>query len=87
MADFWTLADWLPFSPDLNLLDFSTWSVLQEKVKQGSTQVGSTSVHHQALESDVTGLHSLDLLLFPPLPRGRHGKNGSYIEYSVRHGN
>jgi hypothetical protein len=24
MADFWTLADWLSFSPDLNLLDFST---------------------------------------------------------------
>jgi hypothetical protein len=27
MADFWALADWLLYSPDLNLLDFSMWSV------------------------------------------------------------
>jgi hypothetical protein len=33
MAKFWTPADWLPYSPDLNLLDFSVWSVLQEKVQ------------------------------------------------------
>jgi hypothetical protein len=33
MAEFWTLADWPPYSPDLNPLDFSIWSVLQEKVQ------------------------------------------------------
>jgi hypothetical protein len=33
MAEFWILAEWPPYSPDLNLLDFSVWSVLQEKVQ------------------------------------------------------
>jgi hypothetical protein len=33
MAEFWTPVDWPPYSPDLNLLDFSVWSVLQEKVQ------------------------------------------------------
>ncbi len=33
MAEFCTLADWPPYSPDLNPLDFSVWSVLQEKVQ------------------------------------------------------
>jgi hypothetical protein len=33
IAEFWTLADWPPYSPDLNPLDFSIWSVLQEKVQ------------------------------------------------------
>jgi hypothetical protein len=33
MAEFWTVADWLPYSLDLNLLDFSVWSILQEKVQ------------------------------------------------------
>jgi hypothetical protein len=32
MAEFWTPADWPPYSSDLNPLDFSVWSVLQEKV-------------------------------------------------------
>jgi hypothetical protein len=31
VAEFWFSADWLPFSPDLNSLDFSTGSVLQPK--------------------------------------------------------
>jgi hypothetical protein len=31
MAEFWTLADWLPYSPNLNPLDFLVWSVLQGK--------------------------------------------------------
>ncbi len=30
MAEFWTPADWPPYSPDLNPLDFSVWSVLQK---------------------------------------------------------
>ncbi len=30
VAEFWTPADWPPNSLDLNLLDFSIWSVLQE---------------------------------------------------------
>jgi hypothetical protein len=29
MAKFWTLMDWPLYSPDLNPLDFSVWSVLQ----------------------------------------------------------
>jgi hypothetical protein len=33
MAEFWTPADWPPYSPDLNPLDFSVWSVLQQKVQ------------------------------------------------------
>jgi hypothetical protein len=32
MAKFWTPVDSPPYSPDLNPLDFSVWSVLQEKV-------------------------------------------------------
>jgi hypothetical protein len=32
MAEFWTQAEWPPYSPDLNPLGFSVWSVLQEKV-------------------------------------------------------
>jgi hypothetical protein len=31
MAEFWFLADWPPYLPNLNLLDFSTGSVLQPK--------------------------------------------------------
>jgi hypothetical protein len=33
LAKFWTPADWLPYSLDLKLLDFSTLSVLQAKVQ------------------------------------------------------
>jgi hypothetical protein len=31
MAEFWFLADWLSYSPDMNLLNFSTGSILQPK--------------------------------------------------------
>jgi hypothetical protein len=31
MAEFWFSADWPPYSPHLNLLDFSTGSVLRPK--------------------------------------------------------
>jgi hypothetical protein len=31
VAEFWFSVDWLPYSPDLNSLDFSTGSVLQPK--------------------------------------------------------
>jgi hypothetical protein len=31
VADFWNSADWLPYLPNLNSLDFSTGSVLQPK--------------------------------------------------------
>ncbi len=31
LAELWTLADWPSYSPDLNLLDFSIWRVLQWK--------------------------------------------------------
>jgi hypothetical protein len=31
VAEFWFSADWPPYLPDLNLLDFSTGSVLQPK--------------------------------------------------------
>jgi hypothetical protein len=31
MAEFWFSADWLPYSPNLNSLDFSTGSVLGPK--------------------------------------------------------
>jgi hypothetical protein len=33
MAEFWTPADWPPYSPDLNSLDFLVWRVVQEKVQ------------------------------------------------------
>jgi hypothetical protein len=33
MAEFWAQADRPPFSLDLNPLDFSVWSILQEKVQ------------------------------------------------------
>jgi hypothetical protein len=31
MAEFWFSVHWPPYSPDLNLLDFSTRSILQPK--------------------------------------------------------
>ncbi len=33
LAEFWTPADWPPYSLDLNLLNFSIWRVLQVKVQ------------------------------------------------------
>jgi hypothetical protein len=33
MAEYWFLADWLPYSLDLNLLDFAYWRILQAKVQ------------------------------------------------------
>ncbi len=33
LAEFWTQADWPPYSPDLNTLDFSIWYVLQAEVQ------------------------------------------------------
>ncbi len=33
LAEFWTLADWPPYLPDLNLLDFSIFPILQVKVQ------------------------------------------------------
>ncbi len=33
LAEFLTLADWPPYWPDLNPLDFPTQSILQEKVQ------------------------------------------------------
>jgi hypothetical protein len=33
MADIWIPADWPPYLLDLNMLDFSLWSDLQEKVQ------------------------------------------------------
>jgi hypothetical protein len=32
VAEFWTLAGWLLYLLDLNLVDFSHWSILQAKV-------------------------------------------------------
>jgi hypothetical protein len=33
LVEFWTPAEWQPYSPDLNLLDFTIWRVLQAKDK------------------------------------------------------
>jgi hypothetical protein len=33
VGEFWSLADWLPYLPDLNLLDYSIWFVLQLKAR------------------------------------------------------
>jgi hypothetical protein len=33
LAEFWFLADWPPYSPDLNSLDFDTRLVLQAKAQ------------------------------------------------------
>jgi hypothetical protein len=33
MAKFWTPVDWPLYSQDLNPLDFSLWSILQEKIQ------------------------------------------------------
>jgi hypothetical protein len=33
LAEFWLSADWLPYSPDLNSLDFNTRHVLQAKAQ------------------------------------------------------
>jgi hypothetical protein len=79
MVEFWTPADWLQYSPYLNLLDFSIWSILQEIVQACPTPVKWPYVN-PALEPDVAGLHPPDLLLFPPPPGGRHGENGGYIK-------
>jgi hypothetical protein len=41
---------------------------------------GTTSVHHQAMEPDVTSLRPPDLPLFPPLLEAVEAKNGGYIK-------
>jgi hypothetical protein len=33
LAEFWFLVDRMPYSPDLNPLDFATWRILQAKVQ------------------------------------------------------
>jgi hypothetical protein len=33
LAEFWIQVNWPPYLPDLNMLDFYIWSVLQEKVQ------------------------------------------------------
>jgi len=37
MPEFISLLLWPPNSPDLNLVDYSVWSILQEKVYKTST--------------------------------------------------
>jgi hypothetical protein len=77
MAEFWTPADWPPYSLDLNPLDFSVWSVLHTGEGPGYAPHqfgGPTPVHHQAVDPDAAGLHPPDLPLFPPPPEGRRGE-------------
>jgi hypothetical protein len=33
LMEFWIPADWLPYSPDVNLLDFAIWCILQAEVQ------------------------------------------------------
>jgi hypothetical protein len=74
LGEFWFLADWLPYLPDLNLLDFSTSSILQAK--------GQATPHANfaALRPSVTAewdrlpavKNPQDLPLFLPPPLSRH---------------
>jgi len=36
--DFISLQEWTPHSPDLNLLDYSVWDILQELVYKGGRE-------------------------------------------------
>jgi hypothetical protein len=63
LAEFWFLADWPPYSPDLNSLDFSTGSILQAK--------GHATPHanYAGLASGGKNPQDLPLIPLPPLSR------------------
>ena len=39
MPDFISSQEWTPHSPDLNLLDYSVWDILQELVYEGRREL------------------------------------------------
>jgi hypothetical protein len=71
VAEFWFSGDWPPFSPNLNLLDFSTGSVLRPKGQGYASRLfgGPTSVHRReiTLASGGIDLQNMPLFLMPPL--------------------
>jgi hypothetical protein len=80
MVDCWTPVDWPQYLPDLNLLDFSIWSMLWKKVQERPQSDCLASTHHQGVELDITSLHPPDPLLFQPPPEAIMATNGAYIK-------
>jgi hypothetical protein len=72
-VELWTLADWPPYTLDLNLLDFATWHVFQAKVL--ATPYAYLDVLHLSITGGmglVSGrIHWQDLPLIPPLQVNR----------------
>jgi hypothetical protein len=68
-VEFWTPAAWLPYSPDLNLLDFTIWGVLQAKflAKPHAKSGRSTSIHRMEW-NQLVAEYIRRLPLFLPLP-------------------
>jgi hypothetical protein len=64
MAECWIPADWMPYSPDLNPLDFSAWSVLQKVRARPRSVWLPCAGNHQGVEPDIASLHPLDLHYF-----------------------
>jgi hypothetical protein len=71
LAEFWTLADWPPYLPDLNLLDFSILHNFEgERPGNNSRQFECPmSVHCQGMGLASERIHPQKLLLIPPLLR------------------
>jgi hypothetical protein len=81
LAKFWTPVDWQPYSPDLSLLDFSIWNILQASPGNVLYLSGHPlSIHRYGMGLASGRRHPQDLLLIPLPPGGCHGKNGANIK-------
>jgi hypothetical protein len=83
MVEFWTPVDWPPCSPDLNLLDFSIWSVLQEKVQaipHTSLAALCWSITRQWNQMLPAYIHRTCRSFDPPLETVMVKNGGDYIE-------
>jgi hypothetical protein len=70
VAEFWFLADWLLYSPNLNLLDFSTGSILQPEGQ--ATPHSNLAALRPSVTTPVSGDIDLqNMLIFPPPPLSR----------------
>ncbi len=69
----------MPYLQDLNTLDFSIWHILYA-IDQAMPRINLAAlVQYIIMEWDwLTDWEYLPLILLPP--RGRHGKNGAFIE-------
>jgi len=59
MPDFTSSQEWTPHSPDLNLLDYSVWDILQELVYEGRREPFYESQKIFRMLSETNGMTSM----------------------------